>query len=152
MDQRETEALLVLPETMAFPDSPAFPDPLAHLDLPALAETLLLRCLVDLTISPAACPSPDQWAQWVPVVPLDLLVQAALRVSLAPLVSLVRLVPLAPWDPVVLLDPLGRTERMVSLANLVVMVSADPLALRELVDSLEPLDFLESRDTEDSVV
>ncbi|KAJ8404360.1 hypothetical protein AAFF_G00341330 [Aldrovandia affinis] len=141
------------PEMMASLASPAFPDPPAPPDPLALAETFLLKCLMVMMRNPVVeCPSLAPWAQWVPVVPLDPLVLADPKDSLAPLVSLVRLVLLVPWVLVVQLAPLARTEKMVSLANLVAPVSVVHLAPRAPVDSPEPLDFLASRDTEDSAV
>lgn len=143
----------VLPAMMESLDSLAFLGPQAPLDLLALVETFLLRCLVALMRNPEEqWPSQAPWDLWAPVAPLDLLELLDPKVLLVPLVSLVRLVLLVQWVPVALLVPLERTERMVSLANPVALVSADPLAHRVLVDSPEPLDFQASRDTEDSAV
>lgn len=153
VEPRASQELLVSRATMVFLASPAFLDPQAPLDPLASAETSPLRCLVVLMRRAAvACPCPAPWAPWVPVVPQDLLAQVDLRVSLAPLVSLVRLVLPVPWVPVVLLVPLARTEMMVSLASLVAPVSVELPAHRELVDSPEPPAFPASRDTEDSAV
>uniref|UniRef100_A0A8D8K0N6 (northern house mosquito) hypothetical protein n=1 Tax=Culex pipiens TaxID=7175 RepID=A0A8D8K0N6_CULPI len=124
----------------------------ALLDLLALVETFLLRCLVALMRNPLQWLSQAPWDLWAPVEPLDLLDLPDPKDLLVPLASLVRLVLLVQWVPVALLVPLERMERMVSLANLVALVSADPLDHRVLVDSPEPLDFQASRDTEDSAV
>jgi len=102
--------------------------------------------------NPPAHLSLAQWVLWVHVVLLDPQVPLVLRVSLAPLESLVSPELLVPWVPVVLLVPLERTEMMVRLANLDAPVSVELLALRVLVDSPEPPDFPASRDTEVSAV
>lgn len=152
MERKETQAPLVLPETMVLMVSPvslALPAPLAPL---ALAETSLLRCPILTTPNQAAPLSLAPWVPWVPVAPLDLLETLALKDSLDPLVSLVSPALVVPWVLVALLVLPARTEMMVSLANPVVPVSVEPLAPRELVVSLELLDFLASRDTEVSPV
>ncbi|KAJ8254290.1 hypothetical protein COCON_G00209020 [Conger conger] len=144
---RDSPAPQVMMASLA---SLAFLDPLAPPDPMALAETFLLKCLTVMkrNLVVEGCPSLAPWAQWVPVAPPDLLVQADPKDSLDLLVSLVRLVLLVPWVPVVQLAPLERTERMASLASLAAEVSVDLLGLRAPVDSPEPLDFLGSRDTE----
>ncbi|KAJ7992136.1 hypothetical protein DPEC_G00275410 [Dallia pectoralis] len=144
---------LVSPETMESPASLVFPDLQAPLDPLVSAETSPLRCLVaSMRRAAQAFRFPAPWAPWVNVVPRDLPAQADLRVSLVPLVSLVRLVLLVPWVLVVQLDLLARMARMVSLASLVAQVTVDLPAHRELVDSQEPPAFPASRDTEDSAV
>lgn len=151
--RRVTGVLLALPAMTESLDSLVFLGPQAPLDLLALVETILLRCLVDLMRNPEEqWSSQAPWDLWAPVDPLDLLDLLDPKDLLVPLVSLVRLVLLVQWVPVVQLVPLERTERMVSLANPVALVSADPLAHRVLVDSPEPLDFQASKDTEDSAV
>lgn len=153
LDPRETRDPLVLLATTDLTDSLAFPAHPAPLGPLALAETSLLKWDMLTTPNPAAAkPLPAQWVPWVLVVLLDPLAPLVLRVSLAPLESPESLELLVPWVLVVLLAPLERTEMMVSLANPVAPVSVELLALRELADSPEPLDFLVSRDTEDSVV
>lgn len=142
--------------TMASLDSLAFPDPQGLLD-PTASEELeerLLRWLTDTrrNLVAEACLFPDPWDRWDPVALPGPLVRADPQDSMAPLVSLERLEQLAPWVPVAPLAPRERTARMASLANLVAPVSADLLVPRVAEDSPEPLDFLELRDTEDTVV
>lgn len=139
------------PEMMAFPDNPVCLAPLAPLDLLALVEISLLKCLMAVT-NPVDLLFQDHQALTVPVVSLDHPALQAPRDSQALLVSPVSPALPVPWALVDLLVPQERTEMMVRLANLVALASVALLALRVPVDSPEPLACLASRDTEVSLV
>ena len=96
----------------------------AHLALQALAETLLLSCLMVMM--------KNLWvaflflAQWVPLVPVVLpvlLVHLVPKISKVPLVNPESLVLLVQWVPVVQPAHLERTEMTVKLVNLAVLAS-----------------------------
>lgn len=142
-DQEATGDYLAHLAEMALMDNLVFLDPQAHLDLLALAETLLLRCLMVMTRSPLVSPCLAPWVQWVPVVLLAPLVHPDLKASKDPLVNLAKLVLLVLWD---LVDPQDLQEKMVKmvkLANPDVPVSVVPQAHRVLVVSQELLVFQE---------
>ncbi|KAA0725463.1 Collagen alpha-1(I) chain [Triplophysa tibetana] len=120
----------VLPAEMAFLERTD------SLDLQVLLEQLALVAEVPL----------------VSVAPLEIQVHMALKDSLDPQASPVRLVLLVQWVLVVFLVLLERMEKMVRLENLVVLVNVELLALRAVVASLEPLDSPALRDTEEKVV
>lgn len=128
---------------MASPDNLDFLDPQAHLVHPALAETLLLKCLMVMMRNLLVSPCPDQWVQWVLAVPLALLVPLDPKVSKDPLVNLVNPVLLVLWAHVDPQDLQERTVKMVKLANLAALVNVDPQAHRVPVVSQELLVFQE---------
>ncbi|TNM86842.1 hypothetical protein fugu_007072 [Takifugu bimaculatus] len=89
---------------------------------------------------------------WALVVRLDLLELLGHRVSRVPLVRLESLVQLDQWDLVDQPDLLGKLEVMGRPVNPEKLANVDLRGLRELVDSLELPDFLESKDTEVTLV
>lgn len=86
------------------------------------------------------------------MVPLDLAELLAHKVSKVAPERQESPVPLDQWDLVDHLDLLENLEAMVRLANLENLVSVDLQGLRELVASPGLLDFLESKDTEVTMV
>lgn len=128
---------------MAFPDNLDFLDPQAPLVHLALAETLLLKCLMVMMRNLLVSPCPAQWVQWVLAVPQALLAPLDPKVSKDPLVNPVNLVPLVLWDHVDPQDPQERTVKMVKLANQAAQVNVDPQAHRVLAVFQELLVFQE---------